>query len=156
MAQGSLRCTGKVPGTCPDTLAPVGFLDRMKKRPSHTETSIRQMLEAEGATAEEAQEIVMILSHRMSHDDMHVWLSHPQKAHGIPDPDTAGTFGVARTGRLSMRSRRARRRWFSTRQGASSKADACVIRSARIEANAATLTVVLVSSNTGTIVVDTR
>ena len=66
----------------------------MKKRPSHDETSIRQMLEAEGATAEEAQEIVEILSRRMSHDDMHRWLSHPEKSHGIPDPQSEETFGV--------------------------------------------------------------
>ena len=72
----------------------MGFLDRLKKRPSHDEASIRQMLEAEGATAEQAQEIVEILGRRMSHDEMHIWFSHPEKAHGIPDPDSAEKFGV--------------------------------------------------------------
>ena len=65
----------------------------MKNRPSHTETSNRQMLEAEGATAEEAQENVIILSHRMAHDDMYVG-SAPLRGKA-PDSDTAGTFGWA-------------------------------------------------------------
>ena len=81
-------------GTCPDTVVDVGFLDRLKKLQSHDEASIRQMLEAEGTTAEQAQEIVEILSRRMSHDDMHIWLSHPEKSHGIPDPDSEEKFGV--------------------------------------------------------------
>lgn len=72
----------------------VGFLDRVKKRPSRDEASIRQMLEAEGATAEEAEELVRILGRRLSPDEMHTWLSHPDKAHGIPDPESAEKFGV--------------------------------------------------------------
>jgi hypothetical protein len=72
----------------------VGFLDRMKQRPLHDGTSIRKMLEAKGAAAGDAQEIVEILSHRISHDDMHVWLSHPKKSHGIPDPELEEKFGV--------------------------------------------------------------
>jgi hypothetical protein len=42
----------------------VGLLDGMKKRPSYDEASIRKMLEAEGATAEQSQEMVEILGRR--------------------------------------------------------------------------------------------
>ena len=66
----------------------------MKKRPSHDQTSISQMLETEGATADEAKEIVELLSLRMSYDDMHTWLSHPEKSHGVPDPGFQETLGV--------------------------------------------------------------
>jgi hypothetical protein len=67
----------------------VGFRDKLKKRPKHHEASIRQMLEDEGATATEAQEIVQILSRRLTPDEMYVWLSHPEKSHPVPDPDSA-------------------------------------------------------------------
>ena len=66
----------------------------MKKRPSHDEASVRQMLEAEGATPEQAQELVSILGRRLSPDKMHTWLSHPDKSHGIPDPASAEKFGT--------------------------------------------------------------
>jgi hypothetical protein len=72
----------------------VGFLDKLKGRPSHDEESIRQMLQAEGATPEQAGELVQILGQRLSPDQMHTWLSHPDKAHGIPDPESAEKFGV--------------------------------------------------------------
>jgi hypothetical protein len=64
----------------------------MKKRPSRDEESIRQTLEAEGATAAQAKEIVEVLGRRLSADEMHVWLTHPEKAHPIPDPDAAKEF----------------------------------------------------------------
>ena len=34
-----------------------------------------------------------MLGRRLSPDETHVWLSHPEKAHGVPDPDTEATFG---------------------------------------------------------------
>ena len=75
----------------------MGFLDRMKKRPSHDEGSVRQMLEVEGATPEQADELVRTLGRRLSPDEMHTWLSHPEKAHGVTDPESAEKFGVALT-----------------------------------------------------------
>jgi hypothetical protein len=70
----------------------VGFVDRIKKRRSHDEETIRQMLESEGATAAQAREIVEILGRRLSPDEMHVWLTHPEKSHPIPDADAAKEF----------------------------------------------------------------
>ena len=67
----------------------MGFRDRLKKGPSHDQATIRQMLEAEGATADQAQEIVDTLGRRLSPDEMHVWLSHPEQSHPVPDPDAA-------------------------------------------------------------------
>jgi hypothetical protein len=67
----------------------MGLLDRMKKRPSHDETTIRELLEAEGATASEAKELVAIPSNRLSPDEIHVWLTHPEKSHSVPDPDAS-------------------------------------------------------------------
>jgi hypothetical protein len=73
----------------------VGFLDRVRKRASHDESTIRQLLEAEGATPAEAQELVELLSCRLSPDEMHVWLAHPEKSHPVPDPDSAKRFEAA-------------------------------------------------------------
>jgi hypothetical protein len=70
----------------------MGFLDRFKKRASHDESSIREMLEARGATPAEAQELVDLLRQRLSPDDMHAWLAHPKKAHAVPDPESAKQF----------------------------------------------------------------
>lgn len=67
----------------------MGFLDRIKNRPAQDQPSIRHMLEARGATAEEAQEILDTLGRRLSPDKVQVWLSHPKKSHPIPDPDAA-------------------------------------------------------------------
>ena len=68
------------------------LLDRMKQRRSHDETTIRELLEAEGATASEAEELVAILSNRLSRDEIHVWLTHPEKSHPVPDPDASEKF----------------------------------------------------------------
>lgn len=72
----------------------MGLLDRLKRPSQHDEGSIRQMLEGSGATAEQAEEIVQILGHKLSPDRMHVWLSHPKKSHGVPDPASDERFGV--------------------------------------------------------------
>ena len=50
------------------------------------------MLEAGGATAAQARELVEILGRRLSADEMHVWLTHPEKSHPIPDPDASKEF----------------------------------------------------------------
>ncbi len=66
----------------------------MKKRQTHDEASVRQMLEAKGATPDQAAEVVAILGRRLSADEMHTWLSHPEKSHGVPDPEVGELFGV--------------------------------------------------------------
>jgi hypothetical protein len=78
--------------TEPVSVRDVGLLDRIKKRPSHDEEAIREMLEGKGATAEQAQEIVEILGRRLSPDEMHIWLADPDKSHPIPDTDAAKEF----------------------------------------------------------------
>jgi hypothetical protein len=52
------------------------------------------MLEESGATTEQAQEILQVLRQRLSPDEMHVWLSDPEKPYGVPDPDSEERFGV--------------------------------------------------------------
>ena len=56
---------------------------------SHDDASIRQLLEGAGATPPEAQELVELLGRRLKPDEMHAWLSHPERSHPVPDPDTA-------------------------------------------------------------------
>ena len=56
------------------------------------------MLEAKGATAEQAQELVSVLSKRLSPSKMEVWLSHPKKSHPVPDPEAAKDFEAAGLG----------------------------------------------------------
>ena len=73
----------------------MGLLDRIKKRPPHDEATIRELLQAEGATASEAEELVAILSNRLTPDEIHVWLTHPEKSHSIPDPDASEKFADA-------------------------------------------------------------
>ena len=62
---------------------------------SHDEASIRQLLEGAGATPPEAQELVELLGRRLTPDEMHVWLTHPERSHPVPDPDTASRFEAA-------------------------------------------------------------
>ena len=75
-----------------EVVSTVGIRDKLKKRAKHDEQSIRQMLEAEGATAAQAREIVQTLSGRLTPDQMHVWLSHPEKSHPVPDPEASKQF----------------------------------------------------------------
>lgn len=72
-----------------DTVRDVGLRDKLTKKPKHDLDEIRQMLRQQGAAPGEADEIVALLAERLSPDEMHVWLSHPQKSHGIPDPEAA-------------------------------------------------------------------
>lgn len=53
------------------------------------------MLEVQGATHAEAQELVELLSRRLSPDQMHVWLTHPDKSHPVPEPDAGKQFEAA-------------------------------------------------------------
>ena len=48
----------------------------------------------EGASDEQADEIIRLLEIRLSPDEMHDWLAHPKKSHGITDPEASGNFGV--------------------------------------------------------------
>ena len=73
----------------------VGLRDKFKKRPKHDETSIRQLLEENGASKGEAERIVQLLSRRLTPAEMHVWLSHPEKSHGVPDPELTKKFEEA-------------------------------------------------------------
>jgi hypothetical protein len=50
------------------------------------------MLEVAGATAAQAQEIVEILGRRLSPDEMHVWVAHPENSHSIPNPGAAKEY----------------------------------------------------------------
>ena len=50
------------------------------------------MLEAEGATPGQADELVQTLGRRLTPSQMHVWLSDPKKSHPVPDPDSAKEF----------------------------------------------------------------
>jgi len=67
----------------------VGLRDKLKKAPQHDAASIRQLLESEGASAQEAGRIVELLGARLTPDEMHVWLSHPKRSHPIPDREFA-------------------------------------------------------------------
>ena len=69
----------------------MGFLDRLKK-PSSDESAVRAMLEAQGATPGEADELVQTLGRRLKPHQMQVWLSDPRKAHPVPDPEFAKAF----------------------------------------------------------------
>lgn len=69
----------------------MGLLDRFK---SDDEGSIVRLLIDAGATSDEAQQLVELLGRRMSPREMRVWLTHPDKCHLVPDPDTVETFGV--------------------------------------------------------------
>jgi hypothetical protein len=73
----------------------VGLLDRLRRRAPHDEHAIRDLLEAKGATGAEAQELVEVLGRRLSPDDMHVWLTDPERSHPVPDPDAAKQFEAA-------------------------------------------------------------
>ena len=58
------------------------------------EASIRGLLEDRGATAAEAEEIVSALAGRLTPEQMHVWLAHPERSHPIPDESTVATLGM--------------------------------------------------------------
>jgi hypothetical protein len=75
------------------------------QRSSWSVASIRRMLQAEGATRRQAQEIVRLLSLRLSAQQMHVWLSHPGKSRPVPDPN-AGKGQRSLSGRHSSSSTR--------------------------------------------------
>ena len=78
----------------PDSVSAMGFLDRLR-RPAHVdEASIHAMLTSRGATDAEAQQLIEVLGARLSPAEMSDWLAHPEKAHGIPDPDSEATFGA--------------------------------------------------------------
>lgn len=66
----------------------MGIRDKLKRQ-KHDAQSIRRMLEDAGAMEAQAQDIVQALSSRLTPDQMNVWLSHPEKSHGVPDPGTS-------------------------------------------------------------------
>ena len=59
-----------------------------------TQASVRALLEGRGASAAEAEEIVSALARRLSPEQMHVWLAHPEKSHPIPDESTNAALGM--------------------------------------------------------------
>ena len=59
-----------------------------------TQDSIRSLLEGRGASAAEAEEIVSALARRLSPEQMHVWLAHPERSHPIPDESTNASLGM--------------------------------------------------------------
>ena len=63
-------------------------------RKFHDEASIRGLLEYRGATSAEAEEIVSTLAGRLTPEQMHVWLAHPERSHPIPDESTEATLGM--------------------------------------------------------------
>ena len=67
---------------------------RLFKRDTDDEASIRGLLEERGASAEEAEEIVSALAGRLSPEQMHVWLAHPERSHPIPDESTEAALGM--------------------------------------------------------------
>jgi hypothetical protein len=73
----------------------VRLLDRIRRSARHDQASVEQMLRDRGASSEQAREIVASLARRLSPDEMHDWLAHPNGSHPVPDPDSANTFGVA-------------------------------------------------------------
>jgi hypothetical protein len=48
----------------------------------------------QGASDEQADEAIRLLEVRLSPDEMHDWLAHLKKSHGITDPEASGNFGV--------------------------------------------------------------
>lgn len=86
-------CGGSPDGSRPITLGgEVGLRDKFSKKAKYDDAAIRQLLQDEGASLDEAREIVDVLGTRLSPDEMHIWLSHPQKSHGIPDPEASKEF----------------------------------------------------------------
>jgi hypothetical protein len=71
----------------------VGLADRFKKS-SHDRSSVELLLTGQGASHEQADEIIRLLEVRLSPDEMHDWLAHPRKSHGIADPEASGSVGV--------------------------------------------------------------
>ena len=67
---------------------------RTFKRTPLDEASLRGLLEHRGATAAEAEEIVTALARRLTPEQMHVWLAHPEQSHPIPDESTNATLGM--------------------------------------------------------------
>ena len=70
----------------------VGSPGKPDEPPAHDEASIRRLLERKGASSGEARRIVRLLGGRLTADEMHVWLSHPQKSHPVPDPEASKKF----------------------------------------------------------------
>ena len=71
----------------------MGFTDRFKKS-SHDRSSVELLLTGQGASQEQADEIIRLLEVRLSPVEMHDWLAHPKKSHGITDPEASAAFGV--------------------------------------------------------------
>jgi len=67
---------------------------RLVNRTPVDEASLRGLLEDRGATAAEAEEIVSTLGRRLSPEQMHIWLAHPEQSHPIPDESTNATLGM--------------------------------------------------------------
>lgn len=67
---------------------------RLFNRDPYDEDSLRGLLEDRGASAAEAEEIVSTLAGRLSPEQMHVWLAHPEQSHPIPDESTEATLGM--------------------------------------------------------------
>ena len=71
----------------------MGLLDRITGR-SHDRDSVKQLLTEHGASEADAEAIVAALETRLSPGQIHDWLAHPHKAHGIVDPEASESFGV--------------------------------------------------------------
>ena len=67
---------------------------RLFARTPVDEAALRELLEDRGATAAEAEEIVSALARRLSPEQMHIWLAHPERSHPIPDESTNETLGM--------------------------------------------------------------
>jgi hypothetical protein len=67
---------------------------RLFSRTPLDRASLRRLLEERGATAAEAEEIVSTLARRLSPEEMHIWLAHPERSHPIPDESTREALGM--------------------------------------------------------------
>lgn len=59
----------------------------MFRRGKHTEDSITALLVERGASQEQAADIVLALSGRLSPKQMYVWLADDKRSHPVPDED---------------------------------------------------------------------
>ncbi len=69
----------------------MGLADRFKKS-SHDRRSVELLLTGQGASQEEADEIIRLLEVRLSPRGMHDWLAHSKESHAITDPEASGTL----------------------------------------------------------------
>jgi len=104
----------------------VGIRNRFRRR-RHDERSIRLLLEECGASPWQAAEIVRALGTRLRPDEMHAWLSDPERSHPVPDPESAKWLEDAGLVPVVLR-------WMPVSAIAAGRADLVIIEARRFAA----------------------